>query len=71
MDSLTLDSGAGVSVWPKSKLQEVQMLPRQSGLKLVAANGSAIENIGQKIIKFRGVSGGGAHEESKDFRRRA
>ena len=52
---VTLDSGAGVSVWPKSQLQSVPMLPKQKGLRMVAANGTEIKNEGQKIIKFRGV----------------
>ena len=53
--TVTLDSGAGVSVWPKDKLREVEMLPKVKGLKMVAANGTEIKNEGQKIIKFRGV----------------
>ena len=40
--TVTLDSGAGVSVWPE-------------GLHMVAANGTEIRNLGQKVIKFRGV----------------
>ena len=52
---VTLDSGAGVSVWPKDKLKTVKMLPAQKGLRMVAANGTEIRNEGQKIIKFRGV----------------
>ena len=53
-DVVTLDSGAGVSVWPKGKLPEVKMEPKLKGLKMAAANGSAIENIGQKPVAFRG-----------------
>jgi hypothetical protein len=51
---ITLDSGAGVSVWPKKMKESVKMLPAKKGLKMVAANGTAIENIGQKIITFKG-----------------
>ena len=53
-DVVTLDSGAGVSVWPKDKLPEVKMEPKMKGLKMVATNGSVIENFGQKTIAFRG-----------------
>ena len=53
---ITLDSGAGVNVWPVDRQTAVPMKPKQSGLKMTAANGSEIENLGQKIIKFRGVS---------------
>ena len=31
------------------------MLPKQKGLKMVAANGTEIKNEGQKVIRFRGV----------------
>ena len=39
----TFDSGAGVSVWPKGKLKEVKMLPKQKGMRMKAANGTEIE----------------------------
>ena len=52
---VTLDSGAGVSVWPKEKLKNVKLLPKKKGLKMVAANGTEIKNEGQKDIKFRGL----------------
>ena len=52
---VTLDSGAGVSVWPKDQLKEVKMLPKVKGLRMVAANGTEIKNEGQKVIRFRGV----------------
>ena len=51
----TLDSGAGVSVWPRGKLKGVKMHPKQKVLKMVAANGTEIKNEGQKVIRFRGV----------------
>ena len=53
-DVVTLDSGAGVSVWPKNKMPELRLEPKQKGLKMVAANGSAIENFGQKVVAFHG-----------------
>jgi hypothetical protein len=51
---ITLDSGAGVSVWPKKLKGNLTTLPAQKGLKMVAANGTVIENFGQKIITFKG-----------------
>ena len=54
---VTLDSGAGVSVWPKGKMKEVKLLPKQKGLRMKAANGTEIVNEGQKVIRFRGRSG--------------
>lgn len=62
---ITLDSGAGVSVWPKDMLAEVPMMPKKKGLKMMAANGTEIANIGQNMIKFQGLQGCG-----EDFRRR-
>ena len=54
---ITLDSGAGVSVWPKGHKQElIRVGPKKQGLKLVAANGISIQNIGQTKVIFRGVS---------------
>ena len=54
---ITLDSGAGVSVWPKGHKQSLLRVgPRQEGLKMVAANGTAIENVGQTKVVFRGVA---------------
>ena len=64
-DSITLDSGAGVGVWP------IEMLPKAPGIKMIAANGTEIENHGQKIIKFRGIFGGvGEGVDQQGFRRR-
>ena len=57
--TVTVDSGAGVSVWPKGQLKSVPMLPKQKGSRMVAANGTEIKNEGQKIIKFGGVGGRG------------
>jgi hypothetical protein len=54
--SITLDSGAGVNVWPMDLQKGVPMMPKQKGLKMLAANGTEIENLGRKLIKFRGVA---------------
>lgn len=51
---ITLDSGAGVSVWPKSMKENIETLPKAVGLNMVAANGTRIANYGQKLIKFKG-----------------
>ena len=54
--TVTLDSGAGVSVWPRAKVKEGTLLHKKPGLKMIAANGTEIRNEGQKVIKFRGLS---------------
>ena len=54
---ITLDSGAGVSVWPKGHKEHiVHVGPRNEGLRMVAANGTTIENVGQTKVVFRGVA---------------
>jgi hypothetical protein len=53
--SITLDSGAGVSVWPKGLKKDIKLGPKQEGLEMVAANGTPIENWGTKAIRFRGI----------------
>ena len=54
---VALDSGAGVSVWPKDWKNEAKMEDKKPGLKMVAANGTTIENVGQKVIKFKAIKG--------------
>jgi hypothetical protein len=61
--TITLDSGAGVNVWPSELQAQVPMQPKDPRLRMTAANGSSIENLGTKIIHFTGVEPG--------FRRRA
>jgi len=58
--TITLDSGAGVSVWPRTVEMEGKLLPKAKGLKMVAANGTEIKNEGQKVIKFQGRGATGA-----------
>ena len=55
MGNITLDSGAGVSVWPRKMKENLKTLPKKKGLSMVAANGTKIENYGQKLITFKGV----------------
>ena len=52
---ITLDSGAGVSVWPRRLKTNLKTLPKMEGLNLIAANGTKIENFGQKVITFKGT----------------
>ena len=52
--TITLDSGAGVNVLPKSSHVPGRNLPKKEGLRMCAANGSEILNLGRKVISFRG-----------------
>ena len=52
---ITLDSGAGVSVWPADKAHYAEeTLPKKPGLKLVAANGTPIDNMGRARVVLKG-----------------
>lgn len=65
-DVVTLDSGAGCSVWPKGRhAGTARMLPKRKGIGMVAANGTPIGHYGQRRVRFRGVK-----DETADFRRR-
>ena len=59
--TITLDSWAVVNVWPMDVQSGVSILPRDPRLRMTAANGSEIQNLGVKMIEFRGVE--------PDFRR--
>ena len=53
--TITLDSGAGVSVWPKEWAQyAAETMPKKPGLKMIAANGTPIENAGRAKVVLRG-----------------
>ena len=52
---VALDSGAGVNVWPKTWDNEAKLEERVAGLSMVAANGTEIQNLGQKVIRFKAV----------------
>jgi hypothetical protein len=52
--TITLDSGAGVNVWPKSSHVPGRNLAKKEGLRMCAANGTEIPNLGRKVISFRG-----------------
>ena len=53
--SITLDSGAGASCWPVSLMKEVEMKPKQPGIRFRAANGEELKYFGRKRIGFRPV----------------
>ena len=50
--AMALDSGAGVNVWPQDWWNDAKMEPKVAGLKMVAASGAEIANLGQKAINF-------------------
>ena len=55
-DVITLDSGAGCSVWPRGRhAGKATMLPRKKGVGMVAANGIPIAHFGQRRIRFKGI----------------
>ena len=65
-DVVTLDSGAGVSVWPKGRhAGNAKMTPKKNGVGMVAANGTKIDHYGQRKVSFKGVKG-----DASSFRRR-
>ena len=51
--TITLDSGAGVNVWPENLQSHVPMMAKDPRLRMTAANGTNIDNLGTKIIKFQ------------------
>ena len=52
--TITLDSGAGVNVWPEGMLKDIPLQPPEPGLKMTAANGTEIPNLGCKVVEFVG-----------------
>ena len=56
--TITLDSGAGVNVWPQEMLPELPLMAKEPGLRMTAANGTSIANLGTKLVQFRGVAPG-------------
>jgi len=49
---VTVDSGAGKNVWPKSRKTAGEIEPLKKMIKLVAANGTRIGVHGEKTIQF-------------------
>jgi hypothetical protein len=52
---ILLDSGAGVSVWPEKLAACGAVLPPHKGLRMIAASGSPISNLGRRKVGFRGM----------------
>ena len=51
---VALDSGAGVCVWPETWKVEAKLeKTKEEGLSMIAANGTEISNLGQKVIQFK------------------
>ena len=53
---ITIDSGAGESVLPKDMLPNEELIEgeaKKNGVKYVAANGSKMENYGEKKVRFK------------------
>ena len=53
--TIALDSGAGVCVWPETWQVAGALEAKDESLSLIAANGTQISNIGQKVILFRAM----------------
>ena len=53
--AMALDSGAGVNVWPQDWWNDAKMEQQAPGLKMVAASGTEIANLGQKVIRFNAI----------------
>jgi hypothetical protein len=51
--TITLDSGAGVNVWPEHLLPAIPMQPPEQGLRMTAANGTEIPSRGVKTVEFK------------------
>ena len=52
--TITLDSGAGVNVWPRHIHVPGRSLPKKRGLRMCAADGTEIDNLGGKVIPIVG-----------------
>ena len=70
LDEFTLESGAGVNGWPECCLQDIPLLPKRSDLRMCVATGTEIQNLGRKIVQFRGVKATTGQSSSSGFTRR-
>ena len=52
-NEITIDSGAGKSVWPESKKVSGRMRTLKKKINLIAANGTDIPIHGEKTVKFK------------------
>ena len=57
--AMALASEAGVSVWPQNWRGDANMEPKAAVLKRVAANGTEIANLCQKVFKFNAIQPAG------------
>ena len=48
-------AGAGVCVWPQDWKIDAPMEPKVPGLRMVAASGTEIANLGQKVIRLNAI----------------
>ena len=69
VDEFSFDSGA-VDVWPQGRREHIPMMPKRSGLRMCAANGTEIQKLGREIVQFRGVKAEAGHSSSLGFTRR-
>ena len=69
VDEFTLDSGAGVNVWPQGRREDIPMMPKRSGFRMCAANGTEIQNLGRKIVQFRRVQAEAGHSHLAGVKR--
>ena len=59
---ITIDSGAADSVLPRDMLvSEFPLLPKQEGIRFVAANGNVIGNYGRRNLAFQTKGRGGVN----------
>jgi len=54
--TITLDSGAGVNVWPRGLKNNIPMEAKNEHLRMFAANGTRIEHDGTKQVRFKGIA---------------
>jgi hypothetical protein len=54
--TITLDSGAGVNVWPRGLKDNIPMEAKDEHLRMFAANGTRIEHDGTKQVRFKGIA---------------
>ena len=51
-DEITVDSGAGKCVWPRTRKEGGPIRKLEKKIKLVAANGQEMQVDGEKVVKF-------------------
>ena len=56
--TITIDSGAGVSVWPRGRLPGVAVDRSVKAVEMTAANGTKIPHYVRKVVRFKGIKTG-------------